>query len=172
MMITKVRQLRSFNLVIWQKKNSRNCWGDPGHDWRWYQQVDQVHSLGHGSGNLLSFLLRCGTRPYERGTQWDWDMGVSELHSLVVHKDIQYSSYKMRKNQFLPHAMKNKRKDGTAKLFNKLKHRVLTKNGLLFHRWEKFLPGSDVELREHLLAYSVATRCTDCCKIKQNSDQL
>ena len=22
-------------------------------------------------GNLLSFLLRCGTRPYERGTQWD-----------------------------------------------------------------------------------------------------
>ena len=21
--------------------------------------------------NLLSFLLRCGTRPYERGTQWD-----------------------------------------------------------------------------------------------------
>ena len=23
------------------------------------------------SGNLLSFLLRCGTRPYERGTQWD-----------------------------------------------------------------------------------------------------
>ena len=21
------------------------------------------------SGNLLSFLLRCGTRPYERGTQ-------------------------------------------------------------------------------------------------------
>ena len=24
-----------------------------------------------GEGNLLSFLLRCGTRPYERGTQWD-----------------------------------------------------------------------------------------------------
>ena len=24
---------------------------------------------GHHSGNLLSFLLRCGTRPYERGTQ-------------------------------------------------------------------------------------------------------
>ena len=23
------------------------------------------------SGNLLSFLLRCGTRPYKRGTQWD-----------------------------------------------------------------------------------------------------
>ena len=22
-------------------------------------------------GNLLSILLRCGTRPYERGTQWD-----------------------------------------------------------------------------------------------------
>ena len=33
--------------------------------------------LGNGhSGNLLSFLLRCGTRPYERGTQWD-------LNSLV-----------------------------------------------------------------------------------------
>ena len=26
---------------------------------------------GYRYGNLLSFLLRCGTRPYERGTQWD-----------------------------------------------------------------------------------------------------
>ena len=24
---------------------------------------------GRAHGNLLSFLLRCGTRPYERGTQ-------------------------------------------------------------------------------------------------------
>ena len=27
--------------------------------------------VGNRCGNLLSFLLRCGTRPYERGTQWD-----------------------------------------------------------------------------------------------------
>ena len=32
--------------------------------------VDKFTYLG-SSGNLLSFLLRCGTRPYERGTQWD-----------------------------------------------------------------------------------------------------
>ena len=31
----------------------------------------QVRKFSGQCGNLLSFLLRCGTRPYERGTQWD-----------------------------------------------------------------------------------------------------
>ena len=35
------------------------------------------------SGNLLSFLLRCGTRPYERGTQWDWCWEVVHFSSTV-----------------------------------------------------------------------------------------
>ena len=30
--------------------------------------------------NLLSFLLRCGTRPYERGTQWDSNSPSDALH--------------------------------------------------------------------------------------------
>ena len=34
-------------------------------------QNDKVISNGFQEyGNLLSFLLRCSTRPYERGTQW------------------------------------------------------------------------------------------------------
>ena len=33
-------------------------------------KTDDCLSANTG-GNLLSFLLRCGTRPYERGTQWD-----------------------------------------------------------------------------------------------------
>ena len=31
-----------------------------------------------GDGNLLSFLLRCGTRPYERGTQSDSKVNVGD----------------------------------------------------------------------------------------------
>ena len=41
------------------------------------------------NGNLLSFLLRCGTRPYERGTQWD----SNSLESLIFlndHLDIEH----------------------------------------------------------------------------------
>ena len=34
-----------------------------------WKKLSLIASVGHG--NLLSFLLRCGTRPYERGTQWD-----------------------------------------------------------------------------------------------------
>ena len=30
-----------------------------------------VNNVSRPYGNLLSFLLRCGTRTYERGTQWD-----------------------------------------------------------------------------------------------------
>ena len=44
----------------------------PGHMWG---SIGVHHLWAHpcfsSNGNLLSFLLRCGTRPYERGTQWD-----------------------------------------------------------------------------------------------------
>ena len=50
------------------------------------------------------------------------DMKVSEfLIRPVVHEDIQYFSYKMRKGQFLLQAMKDKKEDRIAKLLNKLK---------------------------------------------------
>ena len=50
------------------------------------------------------------------------DMRVSEfLIRQLAHENIWYFSYKMRKHQFSLQAMKNKRKDCTAKLLNKLK---------------------------------------------------
>ena len=45
------------------------------------------------------------------------DIGISEfLIRQVVHEDIQYFLYKMRKGQFLSQAMKNKRKSHAQKL--------------------------------------------------------
>ena len=35
------------------------------------RHAGQNHKQCSSVGNLLSFLLRCSTRPYERGTQWD-----------------------------------------------------------------------------------------------------
>ena len=50
-------------------------------------------------------------------------MEVSEfLIRQVVNEDIQYFSFKTRKGQFLSPVMKEKRKDRTAKLLNKLDH--------------------------------------------------
>ena len=46
-------------------------------------------------------------------------IGESEfLIRQVVHEDIHYFSYKMRKGQFLSQAVKDKRKDRAAKLLN------------------------------------------------------
>ena len=39
------------------------------HKKQWINKDESPHPTPKGSGNLLSFLLRCGTRPYERGTQ-------------------------------------------------------------------------------------------------------
>ena len=48
------------------------------------------------------------------------DMGG--LIRQVMHENIWYLSYKIRKSQFSSYVMKDKRKDRTAKFFNKLKH--------------------------------------------------
>ena len=67
----------------------------------------------------------------------DKDMGVSEFFiRQVEHKNICYFSYKMRKDQFLSQAMKDKWKDHTEKLLNKLKH-LLQPNMLWFFSYEK-----------------------------------
>ena len=51
------------------------------------------------------------------------DIGVSEFHIRQgVYENIQYSSYKIRKDKFLSQAMNKKKKEHAAKLLNKLKH--------------------------------------------------
>ena len=51
------------------------------------------------------------------------DMGVSEFLSWqIMHEDIHYFTYKMRKSQFLSQALNDKSKDYAAKFFNKRKH--------------------------------------------------
>ena len=65
------------------------------------------------------------------------NMGVSEfLIRQVVHENIRYFSYKMRRDQFLSQAMKDKRKDCAIKVLNKLKH-PLQPNTLWFFSDEK-----------------------------------
>ena len=58
-------------------------------------------------------------------------------------------------------AMKNNSKDHTAKLLNKVKYPLEYATCFGFLIWEKFLPGSDDELTEQLLVWSVCTGCTD-----------
>ena len=49
------------------------------------------------------------------------DIGVSEfLIRQVEHEDISYFSYKMIRGQFLTLVLKDKKKDDTVKLLNKL----------------------------------------------------
>ena len=80
------------------------------------------------------------------------DMEVSEfLIKQVMHEDIHYFSYKMRKRQCLSQAMMDKRPH--CKTFEPTPASPPT--SVFFSRWEKFLPGSD-ELTE-LLACSVPT---------------
>ena len=53
------------------------------------------------------------------------DMGVSEvLIRQVVHEDIWYFSYKIRKDQFLSRIMKNKKKGHTPKFLIELKYSI------------------------------------------------
>ena len=53
------------------------------------------------------------------------DKGASEfLIRQLVHKDIRYLSYKMRKCQFFAQAMRVTRKDRAVELLNKFKHPI------------------------------------------------
>ena len=114
---------------------------------------------------LLNLLV--GSRPWLTAipiSQWSPQPGASECRSVrqVVHEDIWYFLIKLRKGQILSQAMKNKTKDGTVKLLNKLKHPPpWTEHALVFLRGEKILPGSDGESTEQPLVCSVPTRCTD-----------
>ena len=54
------------------------------------------------SGNLLSFLLRCGTRPYERGTQWEREcsgymLKIFQENEVVITKIIKHQMDQIRK---------------------------------------------------------------------------
>ena len=52
----------------WQRSGHFSYWSDEFH-----LSIFRCWSQRRRGGNLLSFsfLLRCGTRPYERDTQWD-----------------------------------------------------------------------------------------------------
>ena len=87
-----------------------------------------------------------------------WNIGVSEFLIMQgVNEDFLNFMYKMRKGQFLSQAMKDKSKDCTEKLLNKLKY-LLKANMLWF--FPKFLLRSDGELIKQPLACSGLTRCT------------
>ena len=89
-LITKVRQLRSFTLIILIKKKKKKKKSTPEFvgeirsiDWQRFQLVNQVYSQGHGT--VCVFIKQ------------------------VVHEDIWYFSYKMSESQFLSQAMKDEK---------------------------------------------------------------
>ena len=87
------------------------------------------------------------------------NMGVSEfLIRLVVHEDILYFLYKIRKGEFI-----SQRTRGKSMLLS-----FWTISSILscwtcfdFSKWENFLPGSDGELAEQPLACRVHMRYTN-----------
>ena len=90
------------------------------------------------------------------------DMRVPEfLIRQVVHEDIWYFLYKMRKGQFLITVHEGLEERQFCKAFQPTQESPSTEHALLFLRWEKFPLGSDSELTEQLLACSVPTRYTD-----------
>ena len=88
------------------------------------------------------------------------DMGVPKfLIKVVVHEDIWYFLYKMRKGQFLSQVMKEKRKDCMAKLLNQFKHH-LQPNMLCFFSDEKNFYQDQVDTLNH------------CCLVQSLQDVL
>ena len=81
----------------------------------------------YSNGSDKNLLVR--SRPWLRtistsqaGSKlWIWECPSFFIRQ-VVHEDIHYFSYKMRKGKFLSQAMKDKRKDNIEKLLNKFKH--------------------------------------------------
>ena len=97
MVIMKVRLFVIFTLIILMRKEYLNLFGEI-----------KVIIDNNPSKSIRS--LAC-------------DIGASEFHiRQLVHEDIRYFSYKIKKGQFLSQAMKDKRKDSALKFFNKLKH--------------------------------------------------
>ena len=94
-LITKVQQLRIFILIILIRTPKFVC-------------EIQAKIDNNPSGSIKSIAR---------------DMRVPEfITRQVMHVDIWYFSYKMRKEQFLSQAMTDKRKHHTTKFFNKCKH--------------------------------------------------
>ena len=97
MVIINVRQLRSLTLIVLIKKELLKF-------------VAEIQAM---IDNDPSKPIRSIAR----------NMEISEfLIRQVVHEDVWYFSYKMRKGQFLSQVMKDKRKDCAVKFLNKLKH--------------------------------------------------
>ena len=96
------------------------------------------------------------------------NMGMSEfLIRQIVHEDIWYSSYKKVTIFIRDHEKQEKRMH--CKALEQTQACPPSEYTLVFLRWEKFLPGSDHELTEQLLAFSVLTRCTNINEIQTPS---
>ena len=90
------------------------------------------------------------------------NMGVSKfLIRQVVHEEIQYFSYKMWKEPIFITDLEGQQERPHWKAFQQIEASSLVEQDLIFLRWEKFLPRSDDELTEQLLACFVPTGCTD-----------
>ena len=141
LMITKMRQLRSLTPISLKRKenNSQIYWPDPGYHWKRSQQVNQVNQ--------------------KQGSVWVSYPAVSSWrHSIFLIQD--------GKGQFLSDVMKDKWKDCTAKLLNKLKRPVKPNMFFCFVFFffsdeKKFLLWSDGKLTEQPLVNSIPIRYID-----------
>ena len=125
--------LRSF----WLEKNFRICCRDPGQDW-------------HDSSKSIRYIAR--------------DIGVSEfLIRQLVHGDIQYFLYNLRKGSIFITGHQGQEKRLSCKAFEQIQVSPPADHGLVFLR-EKNLQGTDDELTEQPLHCTVPTRCTDSNK--------
>ncbi|CAI9715722.1 Hypothetical predicted protein [Octopus vulgaris] len=89
------------------------------------------------------------------------DMRVSVfLNRQVVHEDIRYSSYKMKKGQFLSQAIKRQEERLCYEAFEQTQASPLAEHALVFLRRKKFPPGSDGEHTEYPLACCVPKACS------------
>ena len=115
--------------------NSQIWWWQLGHYWQWSQQVNQVHSQKHESVRVS----------YQAGSAW--------RHLVFLILDEKGSIF-ITGNQ-------RQEKRPCCKAFQQTQAPLPTEHTLHFLRWEKFLPGSDGELREQPLACSILPRCTN-----------
>ena len=105
--------LKKFGCVQWYCEDTaiEKPHSDHSHQKRTPKFVAEIHiTIDNDPSKSIGTLAR--------------NMGVSAgfFTSDLVHEDIQYFSYTMRRVQFLSQVMKDKRKDQVTKCLNELKH--------------------------------------------------
>ena len=124
MVITKIRQLKSLTLIVLIRKKPSKFVGG-------FQTM-----INNNASKSIRSLVG--------------DVGVSEfIIRQLMSKDIWYFSYKIKKGQFLSHALK----DNVKRLLQSF-----WTNWNTYSIQACFLPGSDGEFTEQPLAFSVSIR--------------